>query len=158
MADMIKVKSATGTTVSLFYPTSPFRKTWEKRGAVVPIERDKLIQLYYNSSLESALRNGTLIIEDKDFLYEVGYLSSPEEPITAVELTTPLMKRIISVMPLPEVRETLGKLSKTQISELVEYAVVNNGDLRMDRIDIMSKLSGKDVLKAIEMYKKDQED
>lgn len=158
MADMVKVRSATDVTVSLFDPTIPIRKIWEKRGSIVPIERDKLIQLYYNSSLRDALLNGTLVIEDKGFLYEVGHISDPDEFISTVELTPALMKRCISVMPVTELKNTLKTLSKYQIEELAEYAITNHNDLRMDRIDLLSKASGKDILKAIELYRKAQED
>jgi hypothetical protein len=41
---------------------------------------------------------------------------------------------------------------------LAEYAITNYDDLRMDRIDVLSKASGKDILKAIELYRKAQED
>lgn len=158
MADMVKIRSATDMAVSLFDPTIPVRKTLEKRNATVFIEREKLIQLYYNSQLETALREGILVIEDKNFLYEVGYLSSLEDPVNEVEMTPALMKRCISVMPLSEVKTLLKKLSKTQIEELAEYAIANNSDLKMDRIDILSTASQKNILKAIELYKRSQED
>lgn len=158
MADMVKVRSATSGTISLFDPTIPINKVWEKRGAIVPVEREKLIQLYYGSSLKDALDSGLLIIDDKDFLYEVGYISEPEEALHAVELTPTLMKRCISVMPVAELKNTLRTLSKSQIQELAEYAITNYDDLRMDRIDVLSKASGKDILKAIELYRKAQED
>ena len=73
MADMIKIRSTTDSTVSLFDSMLPFRKTWNRRGAVVPVEKEKAVQLYYNSGLEKALRVGLLAIDDKDFLYEVGF-------------------------------------------------------------------------------------
>ena len=78
MADMIKIRSTTDTTISLYDPTIPVRKTFEKKGAVAIIEKDKLIQMYFNSDLEAAMRAGLLIIEDKDFLYEVGYITEKE--------------------------------------------------------------------------------
>lgn len=158
MADMVKVRSATDITVSLYDPAIPLRATWGKRGAIVPIDKEKLIQAYYNSSLETSLREGSLVIDDKNFLYEVGYLSDPDEFISTVELTPALMKRCIGVMPVAELKNVLKTLSRIQIGELAEYAITNHNDLRMDRIDLLSKVSGKDILKAIELYRKAQED
>ena len=153
MADMVKVRSATDVTVSLFDPTIPLRKIWEKRGAIIPIERDKLIQAYYNSSLEDCLRNGTLVIDDKAFLYEVGFIADMGDAIPVFELTNTVMEKFISTMPLWEVEKTLKQLSGQQISELAEYSISNHKNLRMDRIDLLTKYSGKNILKAIELYR-----
>lgn len=158
MADMVKVRSMTDSTVSLYDPTIPINKVWTKRGAIVPIEREKLIQLYYSTELQAALNCGLLAIDDKNFLYEVGYISDPDEFINTIELTPALMKRCISAMPVAELKNTIKTLSKPQVAELAEYAITNHNDLRMDRIDLLSKASGKDILKAIELYKKAQED
>ena len=158
MADMVKVRSATDVTVSLFDPTIPLRKSWEKRGAIIPIEREKLIQAYYNSSLDACLRNGTLVIDDKQFLYEIGFISDMEEAVPTFEMTKPLMDKVIGTMPLWEVEKTLKSLSGAQISELAEYAVTNHMNLKMDRIALLTKYSGKNILKAIELYRASQED
>ena len=158
MADMVKVRSATDVTVSLYDPTIPLRKSWEKRGAVIPIEREKLVQAFYNSSLEDCLRNGTLVIDDKSFLYEVGMIESVQAPAPSFEMTTTLMDKMISTMPLWEIQNTLKSLSNTQIAELAEYAITNHKNLKMDRIDLLSKYSGKNILKAIELFKAAQED
>lgn len=158
MADMVKVRSTTNATISLYDSTIPIRKVWDKRNATYPIERDKLIQLYYNSALEELLREGSLVIEDKSFLVEVGYLNDESEPINEIELTPALMKRCISVMPASELKQHLDKMSRAQITELATYAIENHTDLRMDRIDVLSAASGKNILKAIELYKKAQED
>ena len=158
MADMVKVRSATDVTVSLFDPTIPLRKTWEKRGAIIPIEREKLIQAFYNSSLEDCLRNGTLVIEDKSFLYEVGMIAEEKAPLPSFEMTTALMNKLISTSPLWEVEKTLKQLSAAQITELAEYAITNHNNLKMDRINVLTKYSGKNILKAIELYRSSQED
>lgn len=158
MADMVKVRSATDVTVSLFDPTIPLRKTWEKRGAIIPIEREKLIQAYYNSSLDACLRNGTLVIDDKQFLYEIGFISDMQDVVPTFEMTKPLMEKFISTMPLWEVEKTLKSLSGAQIAELAEYAITNYMNLKMDRIELLTKYSGKNILKAIELYRASQED
>lgn len=157
MADMVKIRSTTDRTISLFDPTIPVRKTFAKRGAVATVERDKLVQLYFNSSLENALRNGTLVIDDKTFLYEVGYITDVEEKVETYELTPTLMKRCIGVMPLAELVVEIKKMSMDQIRELADYAVLNSAELKMDRIDVLSKASGKNILKAIELRRADQE-
>ena len=156
MANMIKVRSASDFTLVINAPEIPLVKTWNKRGAVYPIDKDVLIQAYYSSSLEELVRKGLLIIEDKQFLVEVGL--DEEDTVMAIELTNALKEKCISVMPVWELEKTLSQLSEYQISELAEYAIQNHEKMKMDRIELLNKASHKNILKAIELYKAAQED
>ena len=156
MADMIKVRSASDATVVVSSPSTMMNKTWNKRNSFHLVPRDVLLQTYYNSCLERLVTKGILVIDDKDFLREVGLLED-ETPIV-MELTEAIMKKAISAMPLWEFEQTLGKLSNHQINDLANYAVQHYAELKMDRIEILGKASGKNILKAIELYKASQED
>jgi hypothetical protein len=156
MADMIKVRSASDATVVVSSPSTMMNKTWNKRNSFHFIPRDTLLQTYYNSCLERLVAKGILVIEDKEFLREVGLLD--EETPVIMELTETVMKKAISAMPLWEFEQTLGKLSNHQISDLANYAVQHYAELKMDRIEILGKASGKNILKAIELYRAAQED
>lgn len=157
MANMIKVRSASDFTLVINAPEIPFVKTWSKRGAVYPIDKDVLIQAFYSTSLEELVRKGLLVIEDKQFLVEVG-LAEEENTVMAIELTPALKEKCISTMPVWELEQTLSKMSEYQISELAEYAIANHTKMKMDRIELLSKASHKNILKAIELYKAAQED
>jgi hypothetical protein len=85
-------------------------------------------------------------------------IESEQAPAPSFEMTTTLMDKMISTMPLWEIQNTLKSLSNTQIAELAEYAITNHKNLKMDRIDLLSKYSGKNILKAIELFKAAQED
>jgi hypothetical protein len=160
MADMIKVRSASDATVVINSPETMMVKTWGKRGSFHFVSRDVLLQSYYNSSLEYLVTHGLLVIDDKDFLREVGLLIETEDTVenVVIELTEEMMKKCLNVMPLWELTQTLEKLSTHQISDLVEYAVRNHTELKMDRMEVLGKASGKNILKAIELYKASQED
>lgn len=157
MADMIKVRSASDATVVVNSPDTMMKKTWTKRNSFHLVPRDTLLQTYYNSCLEKLVRRGVLIIEDKQFLTEIGLLEG-EETSAVYELTEAIMKKCISTMPLWELEQTLGKLSEHQISDLTTYAILHYADLKMDRIELLSKASHKNILKAIELHKASQED
>lgn len=156
MADMIKVRSASGATIVVNSPSTMLNKTWNKRNSFHLIPRDTLLQTYYNSCLEKLVRKGVLIVEDKEFLREVGLLE--EETSTVFELNETLMKKCISTMPLWELEKTLKEMSEHQVNDLVTYAIQNYVDLKMDRIELLNKASHKNILKAIELYKASQED
>lgn len=158
MADMIKVKSASDFTLVINAPELMLVKSWNKRGSFHLIQRDTLLQAFYNTSLETLVKKGMLVIEDKKFLVEVGLIEEENSESSIIELTPALMNRYISVIPVRELVNELKKMSRYQISELAEYAIQNYTNLKMDRIELLNKASGKDILKAIELHKASQED
>lgn len=156
MADMIKVRSASDATVVVSSPSTMVNKTWPKRNSFHFIPKEALLQTFYNSCLEKLVTKGLLVIEDEDFLREVGLIQEDERAV--FELTEAIMKKCISTMPLWELEQTLGKMSDHQVNDLTTYAINHAKDLKMDRIDLLNKASGKNILRAIELYKAAQED
>ena len=158
MERYISVKSASDSTIVLNAPEIPLVKVWRKRDSFYPIREDALIQAYYNTSLRSLMEQGVLVVDDKDFLVAVGIINTPEEESPIIELTPTLMKRCVGPMPLVDLKNTLSQLSRYQVEELADYAVAHYREVNMDKIDILSKVANKDILKAIELYRKAQED
>lgn len=157
MAKTIYVTSASNHTVVMHIPEMLISKTWTKRGQKYPFDFEQLIQAYYNPSVEYLFKAGLLTVDDKDFLKQVG-LMTEDEQIDVVPLTEALLNRLIKHMPLSEVKKTLSTLSHSQLVEVGEYAVVHYTELNLDRVDLLTKATGKDLLKAIENYKKAQEE
>jgi hypothetical protein len=102
--------------------------------------------------VEALFREGALVTEDKEFLREVGLLDENDACIV-YELTENMKQRIIKLMPLVEVKKELAKMSRGQIEELADYAIMHYNDLMMDRVDLLSKASGKNIATAIINYK-----
>ena len=155
--NMIKVKSASDWTIVVSIPYLSLHRRWEKRGQVHLIDRQTMIQAYYDASVESLISKGALIVEDVEFLRSVGLLDEETKKSVVYELTDAMKARLIKVMPLQEVAAELQKMSSLQISELADYAITNYVDLKMDMIDLLSKASGKNIMKAIELYRASQE-
>jgi hypothetical protein len=116
-----------------------------------------MIQAYYDAGVESLVSKGALIIEDVEFLRNVGLLDEETNKSVVYELTDAMKTRLIKVMPLQEVAAELSKMSQLQIVELADYAITNYTELKMDRIDLLSKTSGKNIMRAIELYRASQE-
>ena len=154
--NMIMVTSASDYTLVVNIPDIPLHRTWKKRGAKYPIDRKILIQAYYDPSVEALFKEGMLTTNDTEFLKEVG-LMEEDGTTEVVLLTDALLTRLIRTMPVAEVKRELPKLSRTQLEELADYAVEHYTELQMDRIDIFSKATGKNIMKAIEHYRKSQE-
>lgn len=150
---MIMVKSASDYTLVVNIPDIPLHRTWKKRGAQFPIDRNLLLQAYYDPSVEALFKEGMLTTNDVEFLKEVGLIEE-DGTETVMVLTEQLMNRIIKMMPVAEVATTIKKLSRTQLEELAEYAIEHYTDLAMDRIDLLSKATGKNIMNAITHYRK----
>jgi hypothetical protein len=150
---MIMVKSASDYTLVVNIPDIPLHRTWKKRGAQFPIDRNLLLQAYYDPSVEALFKEGMLTTNDVEFLKEVGLIEEDGTEVVMV-LTEQLMNRIIKMMPVAEVATTIKKLSRTQLEELAEYAIEHYTDLAMDRIDLLSKATGKNIMNAITHYRK----
>lgn len=155
--NFIMVKSASDWTLVMNIPHLNLRRTWTKRGQQFPFERNTLIQAYYDPAVEALFKEGSLITNDVDFLREVGLLNEETQKSVVYELTDAMKTRLIKVMPLVEVRKELEKMSYAQIQELADYAVTHYTELMMDRIDLLSKVSGKNIMEAIKNYKAAQE-
>jgi hypothetical protein len=154
--NMIMVKSASDYTIVVNVPDIPLHRVWKKRGAQYPIERNVLLQAYYTPHVESLFKNGRLTTNDTEFLKEVGLIEE-DGTATVTPLTDAMLNRLIKNMPLAEVKLELTKLNHAQLDELADYAIEHYTDLQMDRIDILTKATGKNIMKAIEHFRKSQE-
>ena len=154
--NMIMITSASDFTLVVNVPEISLHRTWSKRGSKYPIDRKLMIQAFYDPAVEALFREGMLTTNDTEFLKEVG-LMEEDGTSEVVILTDTLLNRLVKLMPLAEVKNELTKLSRTQLEELADYAVEHYQDLQMDRIDLFSKASGKNLMKAIEHHRKAQE-
>ena len=155
--DIIMVRSASDYTVVVNIPELPLHRVWQKKGAKYPFERKVLMQAYYDPAVSALFEMGALVTDDEEFLVEVG-LKEAEGEMKIVELTDTLKIRMIKLMPLIEVEREIKKLTPTQIEELVNYAILHYTEMAMDRVDLFSKVSGKNVMGAITNYRKSLED
>lgn len=155
--NFVMVKSASDWTLVMNVPHLNLRRTWTKRGQQYPFERSSLIQAYYDPAVEALFKEGSLVTNDIAFLREVGLLNEDTQKSAVYELTDTMKTRLIKVMPLAEVKQELAKMSFAQIQELADYAVMHYTELMMDRIDLLSQVSGKNIMEAIKNYKAAQE-
>ena len=156
MENMIYVTSASDHTLVMFVPELQLSKTWNKKDQKYPIARETLVQAYYNPAVEYLFKQGLLTVDDDEFLKEVGLMTEDGER-EVILLTAELENRMIKLMPIADLKIQLKKLTQTQLIELAEYAVAHYQELKMDRIDLLTKATGKNILKSIENLKAAQE-
>lgn len=152
MNNFVMVRSASDWSLVVNAPHLNLNRVWTKRGQKYPIERSVLIQAYYSPAVETLFREGALVTDDKEFLREVGLLDENDNSVV-YELTDNMKQRIVKLMPLSEVKRELAKMSAGQLEEVANYAIMHYNELMMDRIDLLSQVSGMDIATAIKNYK-----
>lgn len=150
--DMIFVTSASNSTVVINVPDMPLHRVWTKRGQRLPISRTDLERAFYDPGVDFLFRQGLLITDDKTFLKDVG-LMDEEESTEIFLMTDQLQKRMLKVMPIAELKENLRKMSRAQLEEFGEYAVLHYAELGMDRVELLTKATGKDMMVAIRNHR-----
>lgn len=151
--NFVMVRSASDWQLVMDVPHLNLHRVWTKSGQQYPIERMALIQAYYQPAVEALFTDGSLVTDDRDFLREVGLLDEESQTPRIYELTDNMKMRLIKLMPVSEVKKELAKMSPSQIAEVADFAIVNYESIVMDRIDLLSEASGRDIMKAITNYK-----
>lgn len=154
--DMIFVTSASNSTVVINVPDMPLHRVWTKRGQRLPISRVDLERAFYDPGVDFLFRQGLLITDDKIFMQDVG-LMDENEHTDIFPMTEQLQKRMLKVMPITELKDNLRKMSRAQLEEFGEYAVLHYADLGMDRVELLTKATGKDLMSAIRNLKAAEE-
>jgi hypothetical protein len=151
MNKKVMVKSNSNATVVFHLPDLGFTRTFEKKGAVKPIPFDVLAQSIYNDGAEAMFKLGILTIEDKEARIELGF---EEEVFT---LDDNQKKRLLTIAPLHDLKETCKKLNEQQILDLVYFAIDNEIG-NFDKATFLKEVTNIDIIEAIKLNKAARED
>ena len=110
----------------------------------------------YNPGVEALFSQGVLGIEDMEVKKALGLEpEDAEEPVNIITLNDAQRKRYLTVMPLPEFKENLKKLSIDQVRELAQYAIEHE-IMDYDKSEAVLKRAGVDIIGTIQLNKADQ--
>lgn len=151
MSRKIMVKSNSNATVVYHLPDLNFTRTFEKKGAVKPIPFDVLAQGMYNDGAEAMFKSGILTIEDKEARIELGL----EEEV--VVLDDNQKKRLLTIAPLHDLKETCKTLNEQQVLELVYFAIENELG-NFDKASFLKEVTNIDIIEAIKLNKAAKEE
>ena len=148
MDDKVMVTSMVGGTISV---SALNHRVWNKKGQKLPVSRDILREAIYEPGVEYMFKKGILYIEDMDFKIELGLeAEGTKVPTEILPMDEKFMNRVLKLMPVPEMKTTIDKMTMVQKQELVDFAVKQN-DISLDRIKIVSDKCGVDILKTISL-------
>ena len=158
MNDRVKVTSMTKGQIVISVPELRFKREWPKKNTTLPIEKDILREIIFIPGVEYMFKNGILYIDDLDFKIEIGLEpENAKEPVNIIALNDVQMKRILTVLPVSELKKELEKLSANQKRDLATYAIENEC-VDMAKIDILNASLNIDLLRAVQLKRQNQED
>lgn len=155
--EKIRVISKHQGPISVNIPDLRFKREWPNKGSSIPIERETLEEMMYDSGFKYMIDTGMLYIEDLEVKKELGL--EPEdatEPVNIIVLSDNDMKRMMTAMPQFEFDAKLKTLNYEQMLSLADFAIKNElGDF--GKCDAIKKACGKDILTAIKLNREDKE-
>lgn len=155
--EKIRVISKHQGPVSVNISDLRFKREWPNKGASIPIEKETLEEMMYDSGFKYMIDTGMLYIEDLEVKKELGL--EPEdatEPVNIIVLSDNDMKRMMTAMPQFEFDAKLKTLNYEQMLALADFAIKNElGDF--GKCDAIKKTCGKDILTAIKLNREDKE-
>lgn len=147
MANKITITSAVSGTISVNIPDLRFSRVWPRKGAKVVVDGEKFEEAKYDVGFSNMIKMGVLIVsgdttpEEEDF--------NPVKPEGLV-LTDKERAQYWTILPLDQFKEVVNKLNKTQLNEMVRFAV-DNKYTNLDKIAYMKEKTGQDVSKLVEV-------
>lgn len=158
MDEKICVVSTVNGNIGINLPHLNYRKDWPRKGAKVMIKKEILEEALYDPGVEYMLNNGMLYIEDLEAKKALGLEpEDADEPENIIVLTEKQMKRYLTVAPARELKEVLSKLSPEQRKNFVDFAIDNN-ITAVDKCEMLQEATGVDVLNAIILKRKQEEE
>ena len=158
MSDKIKVINCTNGQCVIKNDELRIDRHWNGRGAVCTFTKDQIEELMYMPAFSNMVKRGMLFIDDMDLKKELGV-----EPEDAVEPTLKLLtdkelERYWKNMPAAQFKLEIETLTPRQIKEVAQYAMLHGEDGSIEKAALLTKLSGYEVLKGIELEKADKGD
>lgn len=157
MSDKVKVISSFDGRCGIDNSDLHISRRWPARGASVMLDKEIVEELMYDDAFKNMIEDGTLFIDDMELKKELGI--EPEDAVTPtiIYLSDKELERFWKNMPLAQFKVETQKLRKAQIDSLVDYAVTHGDDGSIPKANFLTEISGRNVLKGIELRKSIQE-
>jgi hypothetical protein len=151
MNEKVTVTSMVNGRIGLVLPHMHINKVWPKKGTKLPIDKDILREAIYEPGVEYMFKQGLLYIEDMEFKVELGLeQEGTKVPTEVIPVDEKYLNRVLKLMPIAEMKKAVEAMNDNQVRELVDYASELDG-IQFDRMDVLKKMTGIDIVKMIEL-------
>jgi hypothetical protein len=153
---MVKVRSNTRERFGVIFKAIGFKRVWERRGVTFPIEYGIMEQLVWDAGFMKALESGKISIVDRKDAIDLGLISEEEKEKEEYILDDNKINYLLKVAPIVKFKEDLELMNDTQIETLFDVAVEEKLT-DYSKCQELKKLTGKDVLKQVQLASDDEE-
>lgn len=157
MSDKIKVISEFNGRCVIENPDLRISRVWPARGSVITFTKEQIEELMFDPAFSNMVKEGYLYIEDLEVKKEVGVEPEDATEETAILLDEKQLKRFWKDMPLAQFKVEIKNLKKVQIDSLAEYAIQHGDEGSIDKANYLTKISGYQILKGIELERQSKE-
>jgi hypothetical protein len=128
-------------------------RRWRQRGDVVVFTKEQLEELMFDPAFSNMIHEGYLYIDDMEVKKELGIEPEDATEPTLILMSDKELERYWKNMPLAQFKVEVKKLRKAQIDSIVDYAVAHGDDGSIPKANFLTEISGRNVLKGIELRK-----
>ena len=153
MSDKVKVISTFDGRCGIDNADLHISRRWPARGSSVMLDKSIVEELMYDDAFKHMVEDGTLYIEDFEFKKELGIEPENATSPTIIYLNEKELERYWKIMPLAQFKVEVKKLKKAQVDSLVDYAISHGDDGSIPKANYLTEISGRNVLKGIELKK-----
>ena len=158
MNERVMVTSMVSGRIGLVLPRLHINKVWPKKNTKLPVEIEVLREAIYEPGVEYMFKQGVLYIDDMDFKIELGLEEEgTKAPTNVIPMDEKYMSRVLKWMPIAEMKKAISAMNDNQKRELIDFASEQN-DISFDRMDVIKKLTGSEVVKVIELKRSKEEE
>ena len=157
MTDKVKVISAVDGRCVINNRDLSIKRQWQGRGSSVIFTKEQIEQLMYDPAFSNMVREGYLYIEDMEIKKEIGIEPEDATSPTLILMDDKTLERFWKVMPMSQFKLETKNLTKAQLNSLAEYAIQHGEDGNIEKANYLTKISGRQILKGIELEKQSKE-
>lgn len=157
MSDKVKVVSSFNGRCGIDNSDLHISRRWPARGASVMLDKEVIEELMYDDAFRNMVQDGTLYIEDFELKKELGIEPEDAEIPTIIYLNDKELERFWKNMPLAQFKIEVKKLKKAQIDSLADYAIAHGDEGSIPKANFLTEISGRNILKGIELKRSIQE-
>lgn len=154
----VNIISKVKHSVLVKVPYAQFMREWPYEGASIPVEKEILEQLMVHPGFKYMIDNGILYIEDMETKKELGIEpQEATEPVNVIVLNDKDRRKYLTAMPVDEFKEKITHIRREQLDQLIDYAIANRL-VDYEKVRILKDLTGRDIIKAVELSDKAKEE
>lgn len=157
MSDKVKIISSFDGRCGIDNSDLHISRRWPARGASVVLDKSVVEELMYDPAFKNMVEDGTLFIDDFDFKKEIGVEPEDATSPTIILLNDKELDRYWRIMPFSQFKIEIKKLKKAQIDSLADYAINHGEEGSIPKANFLTEISGRNILKGIELKKSIQE-